>query len=344
MFRADKNLAFMLRYENVAWYENKKVKILDRRVYPNEIRYEICNNHQDVSKALKDMVTQSGGPYIAVNMGVVLAVNEAKNFSDDEYIDYVDKAVDTLCHSRPTTVENMKKAVFNCHKKALEMVSDRKNAVEEVLKVAIDEANKKYLRYEKVAKYLYKKIPKNGTIMTQCFGETVVGMLMRLCNENNNRIKVFSAETRPYFQGSRLTASVIQDMGIDVTVITDNMPGYVMKKKGVDLFTSAVDAITMDGHVVNKIGTFQIALCANYWNIPYFATGIPNKEHPTIETIKIEERDGDFVTQAMGIKTAMEGVKGYYPSFDITPPKLVSGIVTDKGIYSPYNLEDYFEE
>ncbi|MCY6356164.1 S-methyl-5-thioribose-1-phosphate isomerase [Clostridium sp. ZS2-4] len=343
MFRADKGLAFILQYENVAWYEEGKVRILDRRIYPVETKFVECKTHVEVSKALTDMVTQSGGPYIAVNMGMVLAVHEAKDLPNDEYIEFINNAAHTLCHSRPTTVANMLKAVERCHKTALQAVNDRENAVKIVFEAAVDEANKKYERYEKVAKYLYDKIPQNGTIMTQCFGETVIGMLMRLCKENHNNIKVICAETRPYFQGARLTASVVRDMGIDVTVITDNMPGYVMKLKNVDLFTSAADAITMDGHVVNKIGTFQMALAAHYWGIPYFTTGIPNQKHPDISSVKIEERDGDFVTQAMGVKTTMEGVKGFYPSFDITPPKLISGIVTDKGIYSPYNLNKYYE-
>lgn len=343
MYRADKNLAFLLQYENVAWYENGKVRILDRRIYPLETKYVECHNHVEVSKALTDMVTQSGGPYIAVNMGIVLAVHEAKDFPDDEYVEYINNATHTLCHARPTTVANMQKASAVCHKVALDAVNDRENAVQRVLESAVDEANNKYERYEKVAQYLYKKIPQNGTIMTQCFGETVVGMLMKICRENNNPIKAICSETRPYFQGARLTASVIKDMGFDVTVITDNMPGYVMKLKNVDLLTSATDAISMDGHVVNKVGTFQMALAAHYWGIPYYATGIPNQKHPNTKSIKIEERDADFVTQAMGVKTTMDGVKGFYPAFDITPPKLISGIVTDKGIFSPYNLDRYYE-
>lgn len=344
MFRADEGLAFLLKYENVAWYEKGKVRILDRRIYPREVKFVECKNHKEVSKALSDMVTQSGGPYIAVNMGMVLAVHEAKDLPDKEYIEYINDACNTLVHSRPTTVANMVKAVKRCHETALEVVNDRAHAVKLVMEAAIDEANKKYLRYEKVAEYLYKKIPMNGTIMTQCFGETVIGMLMKLCKQNNNNIKVFCAETRPYFQGARLTASVIQDMGIDVTVITDNMPGYVMKLKNVDVFTSAADAITMDGHVVNKVGTFQMALAAHYWGIPYYTTGIPNQKHLDMSSVKIEERDPDFVLQAMGVKTTMDGVKGYYPSFDVTPPNLIAGIVTDKGIYSPYNLDEYYNK
>jgi len=132
-------------------------------------------------------------------------------------------------------------------------------------------------------------------------------------------------------------------MGFDTTVITDNMPAYTMKMKKVDVFTSAADVITMDGHVVNKVSTFQIALAARYWGIPYFTTGTPNAAHPDMSSVEIELRDPSLVTESMGQKHTLAGVKGYYPAFDVTPPKLVDGIVTDKGIFSPYNLKSYFE-
>ena len=146
----------------------------------------------------------------------------------------------------------------------------------------------------------------------------------------------------PYFQGARLTATVAHEMGFDVTVITDNMPAYVMQQEHVDVFTSAADAICVDGHVVNKVGTFQIAIAAKYMGIPYFVTGAPDYGHPTVDTVRIELRAPEFVLQAMGVRTACAGVKGYYPAFDITPPALVSGVVTDTGIYAPYDLARYF--
>jgi len=99
----------------------------------------------------------------------------------------------------------------------------------------------------------------------------------------------------------------------------------------------------MDGYVVNKVGTYQIAIAAKYTGIPYFVTGSPDFGHPTIDTVKIENRDPDFVLQAMGVKTAADGLKGYYPAFDITPPELVSGVVTDLGIFTPYDLQSYYK-
>jgi methylthioribose-1-phosphate isomerase len=185
--------------------------------------------------------------------------------------------------------------------------------------------------------------PTNGTVMTQCFGETIVGQMLRVARERNYNINIICPETRPYFQGARLTASVARDMGFDVTVITDNMPAYVMQTKKVDVFTSAADVICMDGYVVNKVGTLQIAIAAKYFGVPYFVTGAPDRGHTNIETVAIEERNPEFCLQAMGVPTVMQGVKGFYPAFDATPPHLVSGVVTDRGIYSPYDLNRYYK-
>ena len=194
-----------------------------------------------------------------------------------------------------------------------------------------------------MAAYLLDKIPSGGTVMTQCFAETIVGMLLKEANAQHKSFRIFCPETRPYFQGARLTATVCYEMGFDVTVITDNMPAYVMQKEHVDVFTSAADAICMDGHIVNKVGTFQIAIAGKYLNVPYYVTGAPDRVHPSVKDVRIEMRDPDFVLQAMGVKTARDGVKGYYPAFDITPPELVSGVVTDLGIFSPNDLWRYVE-
>ncbi|MCF0238617.1 MAG: S-methyl-5-thioribose-1-phosphate isomerase, partial [Sphaerochaetaceae bacterium] len=142
--------------------------------------------------------------------------------------------------------------------------------------------------------------------------------------------------------GARLTATVCQQMGFDTTLITDNMPAFVMAKEKVDVFTCAADAICCDGYVFNKVGTSQIAICAKHFGVPVFVSGSPDLGHPTWDTVTIEMRDPSFTLQAMGVQTVAEGVKGYYPAFDMTPPHLISGIVTDKGIYSPYDLKRYF--
>lgn len=342
MERADQGLAFMLQYENVAWYENGKVRILDRRIYPTKVSFVECANHVEVTKAITDMVTQSAGPYTAAAMGMALAAYECRNKSEAEQKEYLKKAADTIAHARPTTVDRMTHITAGCYQAAEAALSAGKNVSDAIVEHTVKTNNARYEKIGVMAKYLVDLFPQNGKIMTQCFGETIVGQMLKEAKRRNNALKIYCAETRPYFQGARLTASVAKDMGFDVTVITDNMPAFVMQHEHIDVFTSAADVVCQDGYIVNKVGTFQIAIVAKYMGIPYFATGAPDIGHPTVDTVKIEMRDPEFVLQAMGVRTAMEGVKGYYPSFDITPPSLVSGVITDCGVYSPYDLKRYY--
>ena len=344
MERQDKDLAFMLQYENIAWYENGEVRILDRRIYPAKLSFVRCKTHQEVTQAIRDMVTQSAGPFTAAAMGMALAAWECRNLSKDEQLRFLEEASDNISHARPTTVKRMALITGGCleaAKKALEEGRDTALAIREH---AVEANNTRYAKVGKIAEYLVDMIPDKGTVMTQCFGETIVGQMLRVTRERGKQLKVVCPETRPYFQGARLTATVAHDMGFDTTVITDNMPAWYMEKEGVDVFTCAADAICLDGHIVNKIGTYQIAIVAKYMKIPMFVTGAPDKGHPDAASIKIEMRDPEFPLQAMGVRTADQGVKGWYPSFDITPPHLVSGVVTDRGIFSPYDLHRYFEQ
>lgn len=344
MIRADQDLAFLLRYENIAWYEEGKVRILDRRIYPIRTEFVTCTRHEEVAQAIADMVTQSGGPYTAAAMGMALAAFECRDQKKADQIAYLEKAAYTLSHARPTTVAKMVISVDSCLEAAKQAMESGADVVNAVFERAVEDVNKKYERIERTGVYLANMIPQGGTVMTQCFAETIIGMMLRACRKQGKEVKFICPETRPYFQGARLTASCIQDMGFDVTVITDNMPAYVIDKKHVDVFTSAADVITMDGYVVNKVGTFQIALACNYWGVPYFATGTPNPAHPTIDTVEIEERDPNLAMDSLGTRTTLAGVKGFYPAFDITPPKLCDGVVTDKGIFPPFRLGAYFEK
>ena len=343
--RIDQNLAFMLQFENVAWFENGQVKILDRRVYPREVSYVVCDSYKDVIKAIQDMVTQSGGPYSAAGMGMVLACYEAQDLPKEEMIAWMEQAADGIAHARPTTSTRMKKIVDD----AVTVMKEEKwetnsDLLELIRQYAIDEATTRYKNVKEVGIRLADLIPKDGVVMTQCFADAVFGFIIeRLKETGNTGVSFITPETRPFLQGARLTASVIKDMGFEVHVITDNMPAYIMKEKKVDLVTSAADMITMDGYVVNKVGTMSLALLANYYGIPYYCTGTPNKKHETIDTVKIEERDPAEVMELLGTRVTMEGVDAYYPAFDITPPSLVSGIVTNKGVFSAFDLKSYFK-
>ena len=346
MERIDKDLAFMLQFENIAWYEEGIVKILDRRVYPNKINFVECKTYKEVSKAIADMVTQSAGPYLAVAMGMALAGYEAKNLQGEDKIKFLKNACDTLANSRPTTSARMMSITKNCLDAGIDAINKNKDSneiIEAIFNKGIELSTKRYAKIKKMAEYLVSMFPSKGTILTQCFGESIVGFMIREFQKQNKDIKIICAETRPYFQGARLTATVAFEQNADTTVITDNMIAYTMQEKKVDIFTSAADLICLNGAVANKIGTYQIAIISKYLGVPYFVTGAPDKSHRGFEDIEFEFRDEKLVTEAMGVKTAREGVKGFYPAFDYTPPHLVSAIITDLGIFSPYDVFKYYK-
>ncbi|MEF9865963.1 MAG: s-methyl-5-thioribose-1-phosphate isomerase [Hydrogenoanaerobacterium sp.] len=344
MERQDTGMAYLLQYENVAWYENGTVSITDRRFYPYKKEKCVCKSYEEVAQAIADMVTQSGGPYLAAGMGMALAGWQCRELSGDAQLAFLEKAAYVLSHARPTTSAKMQLITGSALEAAKKAMAEGKNIVQAMFDVALDDVNNRYAAYKKVASYLVEQFPANGAVMTQCFAETILGTMLLECRAKNKTPRFLCPETRPYLQGARLTASVISDMGFDVHVITDNMPAYLMKREQVEVFTSAADVITMDGYIVNKVGTFQIALAAQYWGIPYFVTGSPNAGHSGIDTVTIEERDHTQVTDIMGVRVVEPNVKAYYPAFDIVPPKLCSGVVTQKGIYSPYDLQRYFKD
>ena len=294
MVRMDENMPFLLQYENVAWYENGKVRILDRRIYPTEVRFVECATYQEVVQAIADMVTQSAGPYTAVGMGMALAAWQVRDKGAAEQDAFLQQAAYDLSHARPTTANRYGQITYRCAEVAKEALAAGKDPI-------------------------------------------------RATRRQNKDFKVFCAETRPYLQGARLTSGCFAQMGFDTTVITDNMVAYAMEREGIDLFTSAADTIARDGHIANKIGTFQIAILAKYFGIPYYVTGIPDQDKHSKDDIVIEMRDPQQVLSYRGIPNTVPEVKAIYPSFDVVPPHLISGVVTDKGVYVPYLLDHYFD-
>ncbi|MGM0240426.1 S-methyl-5-thioribose-1-phosphate isomerase [Enterococcus sp. AZ103] len=344
MKRQDNGMPTLLQYENVAWYENGVVKILDRRVYPREINFVTCQTYQDIAQAITDMVTQSAGPYTAAGMGMALASFQSQELTAEERIAFLKKASETIANARPTTANRMRVITEKALELAKQTLAEGQDPTEAIFQQTIDSLNRRYFTMNKVAEHLIKKIPNNGTVLTQCYGETIVGMLLRAAKNTGKNLKFYCAETRPYLQGARLTASCCAELGFDTTVISDNMIAYLMTHEKIDLFTSAADTIALDGHIANKVGTYQIAILANRFGIPYFVTGIPDEDKKDHHDIKIEMRDPQQVLELNGIKHTLAGVKAIYPSFDVTPPELIGAVVTDLGFFSPYDLASYYEE
>lgn len=343
MVRMDEGMPFLLKYENVAWYEEGRVRILDRRVFPTEVRFAECETYREVAQAIADMVTQSAGPYTAVGMGMALAAFQVRGETKEKQLAFLRQAAYDLAHARPTTANRYGQITYRAAELAEKALDEGRDPIEAIVDSTVESLNRRYSTMQIVGDALCALIPAGGSILTQCFGETIIGTVIRAAKRQGKDFRVYCAETRPYLQGARLTSSCFAEMDFETTVLTDNMIAWAMQHEGIDLYTSAADTIARDGHIANKIGSFQIAILAKYFGVPYYVTGIPDRDKHTKDDIVIEMRDPEQVLRYRGIPNCLPQVKAVYPSFDVVPPHLISGVVTDKGVYVPYLLDRYFD-
>ena len=181
-------------------------------------------------------------------------------------------------------------------------------------------------------------------MLTHCWAEAYLTETVAAVLRAGRRMDAICTETRPYLQGARLTAESLAEMGVATRLITDGMAAHLMSRGDVTTFVTAADRVTMDGHVVNKVGTLQIAIAAHAFDVPYVALiQAPDRQAPTPEAVELEDRDGDEVLHCLGRRTASERVTGIYPAFDVTPPRYVRTVVTDRGRFSPQDLPSYYE-
>ncbi|MDG1708736.1 MAG: rhodanese-like domain-containing protein [Emcibacteraceae bacterium] len=324
-------LPFVVNPDNIARFEDGKVFIGDRRKYPFEKVMHECNNVDDVAKAIKDMVTQGSGPWMA-------AVNALRMVSNDGPA-ALKSARDKLVATRPTNTAMSLR--LDEMLSAASLADDQGVSVDQAIANKIEATkNTIYDNYAIRARAMADLIEDDDGILTMCFGEAGFMLSLAMAKRDGKNIRAYVPETRPYLQGAKLTAPSIQEMGIDANLITDNMPAHIMREGNIQKYITAADLITVDGHVCNKIGTYQNAITAFEHDIPYYAFAWGrDDEKQTRSDIEIEERDPSEIRQALGQPTTRDDIGARYPTFDITPPKFVSGVVTTSGVVSPYVLK-----
>ncbi len=333
-------------HKNVFFDEDEKeVIILDRRKLPEKVEHYRCKDYKEVAEAIENMVTQSLGVSPAGAYGVAIAAREVQGKPTEEQEKQIEKAVKRIKNTRPTQT-SLHHLLDEMLEIAKEKISKNENLFKAMKQKAYDWTENLMKTSEKLGEYASQKIEDNDTILTHCYGGPAIYFMGEIARENGKKIDYFCTETRPYLQGARLTCFALSNGGFDVTLITDSMAAHTMKKGLIDKFITGADRISMDGSVANKIGTYQIALAADKYEIPFYAisyTG-PDPDTPSWRDIEIEMRDEGELKKFRGIKITPERVKGFYPAFDCTPPELVEGIVTDKGIYTPDSVAKYFED
>jgi len=331
-----------MKFKTIEW-KGDHVRLLDQRKLPQEIRYLECRDASAVAKAIRNMAIR-GAPAIGVAaaMGIALAARKIRSNRPEIFRQKIEEVCQHLGKSRPTAVnlfwaiERMKRALNQLHSEDVEGLKSKLER--EALRIYREDLEANH------------KIGKNGRILVQdgvgvlthCnagglatagYG-TALGVLRTAWTEGK-RFHVYVDETRPLLQGARLTAWELIQEKIPCTVITDNMAGWLMEKGKINLVLVGADRIARNGDTANKIGTYSLAVLANWHQIPFYVAAPTSTFDPNLfsgKDIPIEERAEEEVTHMGGRCVTPGGVKVFNPAFDVTPHSLIEGIITEKGI------------
>ena len=326
----------------IEWKDNSVIMI-DQTKLPSKLEFVKFTDFNDVANAIKTLVVR-GAPAIGVSgaFGLALASIKSAAKTKDELLSDLKNAYKILFETRPTAV-NLVWALDKIITVAREGndVAEIKNSIVEAAKKMAEDDVKTNMTMGKHGSELFNE---NDTIMTHCnagalatvaYG-TALGVI-RATIESGKNIKVIATETRPVQQGSRLTAFELKHDGIDVDLIPDTAVGYVMANGLVNKVVVGADRILRTGHVFNKIGTYQIATMAKQHNIPFYIAAplstFDLKSNP--KDVIIEQRNPAEVTTIGDKKTAPDDVGVINPAFDMTPPELITGIITEVGVARP---------
>ena len=330
----------------VEW-KNNKVIMIDQTKLPNELVFVEYDDYNQVADAIRNLVVR-GAPAIGVSgaFGLALSVLQSNSETKEDLISDLENARQILFETRPTAV-NLAWGLEQIMK-----VARSGTSVDQIKELVISEAKKMADRDIEINKTMGKfgaeLFENNDTIMTHCNAGALATVaygtafgVIRATKESGKNVKVIATETRPVQQGSRLTAFELKHDGFDVSLIPDTAVGYSMTNGLVNKVVVGADRIVRTGHVFNKIGTYQVATMAKQHAIPFYvAAPLSTFDMETdADDVIIEMRKGTEVTGIGDKKTAPDGINVINPAFDMTPPELISGIITEKGV-----AEHPFEE
>ena len=326
-------------FRTVEWKDNKVIMI-DQTKLPNDLVFLEFNDFHQIANAILTLVVR-GAPAIGVSgaFGLALAALQSQATTKDDLLTDLENARKILIETRPTAI-NLKwglDRIMNTAKNESDFSQIRNLVVSTAKKMADEdiEINKK------MGLNGSELIQNNDTVMTHCnagalatvgYG-TALGVI-RASSESGKKIKIIATETRPVQQGSRLTAFELKHDGFDVSLIPDTAVGFSMANGLVDKVIVGADRIVKTGHVFNKIGTYQVALMAKQHEIPFYvAAPLSTIDLETnFKDVIIEMRNGSEVTSIGERKTAPDDINVINPAFDMTPPELISAIITEKGV------------
>ena len=324
-------------------WTDRGVRFIDQTKLPTEETYVTCKTYQEVADVIRNMVVR-GAPAIGVAaaMGIALGVQNSKAETGGDLKREFDQICDVIGKTRPTAV-NLFWAIRRMQQKFAEisdqpLSSIKQELVAEGQRILVEDiaSNQAMGQHGSVL------MPASGGVLTHCnagalatagYG-TALGVI-RAAVDSGKKIQVFADETRPFLQGSRLTAWELMKDNIPTTVISDNMAGAMMRQGKINAVIVGADRIAANGDVANKIGTYTVAVLAKEHGIPFYVAApfsTVDLETPTGDQIPIEQRSSSEVTHLAGKQIAPDGVGVENPAFDVTPHQYVTAIITERGI------------
>jgi methylthioribose-1-phosphate isomerase len=317
------------------WPEGEGVALIDQTKLPFErVVIQICNAGE-MAEAIRTMkIRGSGAIGCAGALGAYLAVRNTSQSADQRA-----SMVQLLRGARPTAV-----ALQLAVDEVLAAAREATEPVEAAATAAADFINRQIEMERAIGRFGAEAIPDGATVLTHCHSGALAGAgyggralsVIRSAAEAGKDIRVISQETRPYLQGARITARELRQLGLPVTLITDGMSGAMMETDRVDVCVVGSDRLAINGDLANKVGTYLVALAAREHNVPFYTATTRYNVDPTCasgDDIPIELRSGEEVLKIKGQPITVEGVEALYPAFDITPASLLTGIVTEAGLF-----------
>ncbi len=333
--------------QTLEWTESGVV-FIDQTKLPTEEIYVTCATHEHVADAIRNMVVR-GAPAIGVAaaMGIALGAKNSQARNAADFKKEFDQICETIRRTRPTAV-NLFWAIRRMKEK---FESVRSRPVTQIQQALIEEAQRMHAEdiaaNQAMGRHGATLMPASGGVLTHCnagalatagYG-TALGVI-RAAVEQGKKIHVYADETRPFLQGSRLTAWELTKDGIPTTVVSDNMAGVMMQQGRIGAIVVGADRIAANGDVANKIGTYTVAVLAREHGIPFYVAApisTVDLECPDGSKIPIEQRNKKEVTHIAGKQMTPDGVEIENPAFDVTPAKYVAAIITERGIArAPY--------
>jgi methylthioribose-1-phosphate isomerase len=342
------------RFDYAASERTGKLRIIDQTRLPEQLVYLELDDIEDIFDAIKRLCVR-GAPAIGCSAALGLAAYCRKTdiVDKNEFLEFVKKSADRLAESRPTAV-NLFWALDRCVSSLVNFnANSAADLKRQLLKESLDILEEDIELCRSIGRYGFALLKDGMSVLTHCnAGALATGDYgtalspIYVAAEEGVKVKVFSDETRPLLQGSRLTAWELNQAGIDVTAICDNMAAQVMKEGKIDMVIVGADRIAANGDAANKIGTYGVAILAKYHNIPFYVAAPYSTFDLTLATgdeIPIEQRSSKEVIWGFDKQTGPEDVKVYNPAFDVTPHELITGFITNKGIIKPPYNENILE-